>query len=354
MVTEQINISKTKPPRYALIDLARGVAIIGVVIYHFVWDLRQFQFTTYNGVFDPLWMAFAKFLLAIFLMLAGVSLVLAHGESIRWRGFWKRFGILAAMAVFVSIGTYMAFPDGFVYFGILHALALFSLIGLLFVRAPLWLVALLAVSIFMAPYFIQSDFFNAKYTSWIGFWTIEPYTQDLVPLFPGLGISLAGIVLIRLVLNWPAGKKALSFVSNGWLFGALVKAGRWSLIIYMVHQPILFGVLTPLANWMQPGVTVSSQDRNVDVSFGDIVAPSPEEQAVQFQQNCVAFCISPLAAQDGTTAQDDKARCEAYCSCAGEMMAENDMFSVSNIEDLTPQQATIYNAIPTMCRAMSE
>lgn len=346
MVTEQIDTSKMRPLRYASIDAVRGIAIIGVVIYHLVWDLRQFQFTSYDAVFDPIWMAFAKVLLASFLMLAGVSLVLAHGENIRWRGFFKRFGILAAMAILVSIGTYLAFPDGFVYFGILHALALFSLIGLLFVRAPLWLVAVLAVLIFIAPYFIQSDFFNAKYTSWIGFWTLEPYTQDLVPVFPGLGISLTGIVLIRLVLGWPAGKKALGFASNGWLFRALVKAGRWSLIIYMVHQPILFGVLTPLANWLQPGAQVINQT--------DATLLPPEEQIVLFHQNCVAFCISPLTSADGMTAEADTKQCESYCSCAGEMMAENNMFSVNNIGDLTPQQSTIFNAIPTICRAMAE
>ncbi len=346
------SLPKSAHVRLPLIDLARGVAIIGVVIYHLIWDLRLFRFVVTDPAYDIVWMISQKILFSSFLMLAGVSLVLAHGENIRWHGFWKRFGILTAMAIFVSIGTFLAFPDGFVYFGILHALALFSLIGLMFVRAPLWLVAVLAILIFIAPNFIQSDFFNAKYLSWIGFWTIEPYTQDLVPLFPGLGISLAGIVLIRLIFAWPAGKKALGFTSDSWLFRGLVKAGRWSLIIYMVHQPILFGVMTPLANWLQPGAQAISQT--------DVTLLPPEEQVVLFHQNCVAFCVSPLAADNGSATEIEaanemnKAQCESYCSCAGEMMTENDMFSVTNIADLTPQQSTIFNAIPTMCRAMVE
>lgn len=327
MVTKENDTSVVKKPRFDLIDGVRGLAIIGVVIYHLVWDLRFYQFTSYDPVFDPIWLGFAKVLLASFLLLAGVSLVLAHGQETHWRAFWKRFGILAGAALAVSIGTYLAFSDGFVYFGILHALALFSLIGVFFVRANIWLVLALAVVFLGASFVFQSAAFNPKYLTWIGFWTVEPYTQDLVPMFPGLGFVLAGIVLMRGVLAWETGAKALAWCSDGWWFKALTKVGRWSLIIYLVHQPILFGIIVPLSNWLEPGkITV-------------------EEQAQIFHGNCVAFCTDPA---------DGVGTCEAYCSCATEMMADNDLLDVRAASELSAQQSLIYEAIPRMCQAMGE
>ncbi len=327
MVTSKTDGIVVKKPRFGLVDAARGLAIIGVVIYHIVWDLRYFQFTSTDPVFDMLWLAFAKVLVASFLILAGVSLVLAHSEKTYWGAFWKRFGILAAAALVVSIGTYAAFAEGVVYFGILHALAVFSLIGVFFVRAPIWVVVVLAV-IFLGGMFVyQSDAFNVKYLTWIGFWTVEPYTQDLVPMFPGLGFVLSGIVLMRVILAWKTGRQALSFqMQNRW-FDGLVKAGRWSLLIYLIHQPILFGIITPLAYWLEPGKV------------------SVEEQAQIFKGNCVASYIEP---------EGKEGAAEAYCSCATDMMLDNNLFEASMLEDLSAQQSLIYNAIPRMCQAMAE
>ena len=316
-----------KRPRFALIDAVRGLAIIGVVIYHLVWDLRFYQFTSYDPVFDPFWLGLAKVLLASFLLLAGVSLVLAHKEQIYWRAFWRRFLILAGAALAVSVGTYFVFSDGFVYFGILHALALFSLLGVFFVRANIWLALVLAIFFLGASFVFQSAAFNPKYLTWIGFWTVEPYTQDLVPMFPGFGFVLMGIVLMRSVLAWRAGTKVVSWQNDRGWFRFLVKAGRWSLIIYLVHQPVLFGVLTPLANWLEPGKLSIAQ------------------QAEIFRGNCEAFYIE----QEGKTGE-----AATYCACATEMMVDNDLLGVASVADLTAQQSVVYEAIPKMCQAMSE
>ncbi len=315
-------------------DFVRGAAILGVVLYHLIWDLRLFQFTRHDPIFDPLWLAFAKVLLASFLLLAGVSLVLAHRDRIHWRPFWKRFGILLGAALLVTVGTYIAFPDGYVYFGILHALAVFSLIGVFFVRAPMWLVIGLGVFFIAAPFGFHSDFFNSRWTSWIGFWTVEPYTQDLVPLFPGQGFVLLGIALVRIMLSQKLGVRILGLRSKRLWYRFFEKAGRWSLIIYMVHQPILFGILTPLANWLQPG--------KVDVAV----------QAEIFQSNCLNYCVNPV--DDGTpTRGADTARCLAYCSCATEQMVQNNLFAVATSAEMNAQQSAAFDAIPRLCQAMA-
>ena len=72
---------------------------------------------------------------------------------------------------------------------------------------------------------------------------------------------------------------------------------------------------------------------------------SVEEQAQIFKGNCVAFYISP---------EGNEGAAEAYCSCATEMMLDNDLFEASTLADLTAQQSLIYDAIPRMCSAMAE
>ena len=75
-------------PRFAMVDIARGVAIIAMVAYHLCWDLSYFRFIAPDVGYDPEWVLIARSILAVFLFLAGVSLVLGHGDGIRWRSFW--------------------------------------------------------------------------------------------------------------------------------------------------------------------------------------------------------------------------------------------------------------------------
>ncbi len=341
MVYAQPGPVSQQRPRYLIIDVARGLAIIGVVIYHFVWDLRFLQFTGPDATLDFIWLWLARVLQVTFLSLTGVSLVLAHGAGMRWPAFWKRFSIIAAAALFVSVGTYIAFQEGFVYFGILHAIALFSLMAVPFLRAPLWLVIGVAVTFMSVPFIWQNEMFNARALSWIGFWTAPPYTQDLQPIFPGFGYTLAGIAVMRIILLAGWSERLERLKSTGRTYKELVLAGRWSLVIYLVHQPIMLSVLVPLANWLEPG----------QVAIAPVAQTRAEQRAV-FYGSCVQFYNSSQGESDDPVA--DQIRADAYCSCAADIMDENDLLGVLRVEDLTPQQSTIYGAIPVLCQAMSE
>jgi len=338
MVDMVENKTEKPRPRYLLIDVVRGLAIIGVVLYHLIWDLRFLQFTTPNLTFDIVWLWLARVLQVTFFALTGISLVLAHANGFRWPAFWKRFLIIAAAALLVTAGTYLLFGEGFVYFGMLHALAVLSVLALPFIRAPLWLVIGAAAAAIGTPFVYQNDMFNTRALSWIGFWTSPPYTQDLQSIFPGLGYVLAGVAVMRIVINLRLTTGLERIKSSGKSFHGLVRAGRWSLVIYLVHQPILLGVLYPLAMVMQPGA-------------GRIAQVQAQQKEI-FRDSCFTYYSKSLPA--GGDAVAGAIQANSYCSCAADIMAENNLFGVQSVDDLSAQQRTVYGAIPQLCQAMAK
>jgi uncharacterized membrane protein len=67
------------------------------------------------------------------------------------------------------------------------------------------------------------------------------YTEDLVTIFPWFAIVLIGIFIVAMGCHLSPHLKA-NFISNKIAF-----LGRHSLIIYMIHQPILFGAILLLS-----------------------------------------------------------------------------------------------------------
>lgn len=282
--------------RLAVIDMARGVAILAMIVYHFAWDLGFTGLVGFDVTQEPGWIAFQRAIVSSFLFLTGLSLVLAHGEGIRWRAFWRRFALIGGAALLVTIGTYVFSPDTFVYFGILHAIALFGLMGLGFLRLPLIAAALAAAFVVALPLFVQSPFFAERALSWIGLWDVPPMSEDLVPVFPWFGVTLAGIVAARWARDKGGFERLAGIDARNAVGKALVLAGRWSLVIYLVHQPLMLGALL-LAT--QGGVR------------------SELSRAENFALSCEASC-----AETG----GQGAFCTAYCACALEEVATRDLW----------------------------
>lgn len=283
-------------PRLPVIDIARGVAIIAMVIYHLCWDLSYYRFIPVDVGYDPGWVAFARTILSAFMFLVGVGLVLGHGEGMRWRSFWRRWLFVVAGAAIISVSTYFAFPDSFVYFGVLHAIALTSLLALPFLFTPLWLTGLVAVVVIGLPFLYSDPLFNAKAFSWIGFWVVPPPANDLVPLFPWFGVVLAGVLAMRLARASGFEARLAAIQPRHALARVLGWMGRWSLVIYLVHQPLLLAVIAPL------GMAMGTQEASRDMDF---------------LNSCQASCET-----GGTTA----ALCAIYCQCGLEGIKEDDLW----------------------------
>ena len=237
-------------PRIVGLDLARSIAVIGMVVFHFTFDLELFGYVAPGTTFQPFWYYFARLVAGSFLFLSGVGLWLAHGRGIRWAAFWRRFAMVAGAAALVSVASIWVTPWGVIYFGILHALAASSLIGLLFLRLPALATLAVAALAFALPWFAQRPEFQGVWLLWLGLADIRPPMADYVPLLPWLAPCLAGVALAKLATRaqlWPH----LSAKPSPRL-QALAFPGRHSLIIYLVHQPLLIACFTAYA-WLKQG-----------------------------------------------------------------------------------------------------
>lgn len=313
-------------PRLALVDAARGVAIIAMVAYHFAWDLSYYRLIATDVTTHPAWVLLQRSILSSFLFLVGVSLVLGHGNGVRWSRFWRRLAVILAAALAVTLGTYWMFPEYFVFFGILHAIALFSLLALPALRLNPWLVLATAALVLVPPFFLSAPLFSAKPLAWIGFWTIVPETTDIVPVFPWFGVVLLGVAAARLVLASPLEALLAAWQVRGPLSKGLVVCGRWSLLIYLLHQPILLG-----------GVMLAIQLQS------PVLQPEVLSRAESFVRSCKSSCATNGGVAD---------YCEAYCACALEQVESAGLWDL--IETPGAAQDEAVGSITRLCAAMAE
>ncbi len=228
--------------RYQLIDILRGVAIALMVFYHFCYDLTYFQLSGFDFYRDPFWLNLRTLIVSLFLGLVGVSLVLAVEHGINKRRYFKRLGLLVLFALAISINSYFMFPGRTIVFGILHFIAFASVAGLLFVRWPL-VSLLLGIGLISLDRIYQHAFFDQAWVHWLGLMTHKPATEDYVPVIPWFGVVLIGIFIGHQVQKAASLQFVKTWQSNSPLARGLALAGRHSLLIYVLHQPFLFGVL---------------------------------------------------------------------------------------------------------------
>ncbi len=232
-----------KQSRIELLDLARGVALIAMTVFHFGFDLELLGIKEQGYISQPHWKYFARAIASSFLFLTGFSLYLAHADRIRWQGWKIRMIKIVGAALIITVATYFATPNQYIFFGILHAIAFASLAGLLFLRVPWPLVLAIAIAVFSLRYYGRTELLNAPYWYWTGLSAITPNSSDYVPVFPWFSAPLIGIAVGKICkqMNW---LEALARPELNHQPAKLLKFfGRNSLIYYLIHQPIMIGIL---------------------------------------------------------------------------------------------------------------
>jgi len=225
--------------RFDRLDALRGLAIVWMALFHFVFDLNHFRLLEPAQDFyrDPLWTTQRTLIVGLFLLCAGMGQAVALQAGQGWPRFWRRWAQVAGCAVLVSAGSALMFPGSWISFGVLHGIAVMLVLARLAAPLGAWLWPLGAMCIAL-PQVVQHALFDSRWSNWVGLVTRKPVTEDFVPVLPWLGVMLWGLALGAWLLRH----------RRGVLAGAVPRAlaplallGRWSLSFYMLHQPVLIG-----------------------------------------------------------------------------------------------------------------
>lgn len=213
--------------RAPYLDALRGMAVIWMIIFHTAYDFRMFQYIDWDFS-SGFWYAFPRFIAWTFLFCVGLSLNFGHTPRPNWKAMIKRSLKLGAAALCVSIGTYVAFPAQWIFFGTLHCILIGSLLGVLVVNHRKLAAALLVV-ILILQYGLNYDI---KWVSSV----IQKPSLDFIPIYPWFWAILLGILTGPYLSRnrHLMGMKPRPFLNF---------LGRHSLKIYLIHQPLIFGTI---------------------------------------------------------------------------------------------------------------
>lgn len=322
--TKQSNIRATEKvlPRLPIIDLARGIALIVMAIFHFSWDLMWYDFVTWQVTEATSWLLFRTAIASSFLFLTGVSLTLAHRNGINFQPFVRRFLIIFLCAVAITLATWYMFSDQLVRFGILHFIAFSSIVGLIFLRLPKLVIFLSASFFAFLPLFVQISYLDLPNLTWIGLGTTKPDTVDYVPVFPWLAAPLYGMVITKFALEKDWHLKLANLQLENQLFKPILLFGRHSLLFYMVHQPILIGLIL-LAIAAGIGKNTIAE--------------------VEFHGACLIDCHE---------AKTDRSNCRNICFCLIEQLQHENNWEQVVVDPKKPQNLTLIRKSYQECDQM--
>jgi uncharacterized membrane protein len=187
---------------------------------------------------DLRWLAARAAILSSFLLIAGISAVLAARQPMPVRHGLRHVGVIAAAALLVTAGSALVFPQSFIWFGVLHAIAVSLVVAKPLVRRPFF-AAIAGVVVIVVGLAYANPAFDQRALGWLGFMTAKPVTEDYVPLFPWMGVLFLGIALGPLLIR----SEFRAIASLARLPRWLAFLGRHSLAVYLLHQPLLFVLL---------------------------------------------------------------------------------------------------------------
>jgi|CXWL01.1.fsa_nt_gi uncharacterized membrane protein len=222
----------TKNLRLWEIDLFRGLAIIGMVIYHFFFD-SFFLGNTGPDPFSLPIIILARTTASTFLFLVGFSFSISWSKYRRIDYVLYFINVLTRVikvflaASLVSFATYLISPDFTVRFGILHLIAfsLFLLLPFILFQNRLPLLPLSLGLILIGSLTNPRPNYS---------------TFDYYPLIPWFGIVLLGFILAN---HYQSHRPEIFTREPHQVVSPLIALGRHSLSAYLLHQPILFGLL---------------------------------------------------------------------------------------------------------------
>ncbi len=215
------------------LDFLRGIAVLGMVAFHYYYAL-DFYGIQQHDMTTGVWHIIGQIVRFTFLVLVGISITFSRNNS-------KRAFVIFLCAMGITLASYLFQPEMYVRFGILHLIAIS-----IFLIAPLRNRPRTALILGLIAMFIPLILLQFSSSSLpliiLGVQPIAFYTFDLFPIFPWIAIPLFGIFFGNILYK---NKKPLlpNRLFKKFPLSPICVFGKYALIVYMVHFPIIFTFL---------------------------------------------------------------------------------------------------------------
>jgi uncharacterized membrane protein len=233
-----------KSKRLWEIDTFRGIAIIMMIVYHIIFDFNYFGIYKINIYFPPL-RVFLYSIGTIFLLIVGISLHLSFLKNQMKLKYLKRGLMIFFIGILITIVTWFYPHDGFIVFGVLHCIGLSIILSYPFLKLY-YLNLVFGLILVSIGIFLTQFSFDFNYILFLGFRPDGFYTLDYFPILPWFGVVLIGIFIGKLFYKKDQINTKSSYLSEKFIIKKLAFLGRHSLIIYLIHQPILIAIILTL------------------------------------------------------------------------------------------------------------
>lgn len=224
---------KQHKKRLDSVDAIRGFAVVLMIFHHFCYDLVEFLNAPLWLYTNPVLDVFHYIFTGIFIMLCGVSSRFSRSNI-------KRGIITFAVAMVISAVTYII--DMPIIFGVLHLLSFcmifYGITGSLWEKLPKWIMPVFTVLGTIVSVWCLNNITTDSRNLWILGWDYPGFVSyDYFPLLPWIFVFLFGTWLGYYIKENRFPKKF--YTAKIPVFPII---GRNALIIYIVHQPVLFGI----------------------------------------------------------------------------------------------------------------
>ncbi len=213
--------------RHGELDILRAVAIVLMVLFHFVYDLKVFAGVSIDYQ-SPFWFFIGKASALLFIFISGLS----SGFS---RAPVRRGLKVLSYGMVITVVTYLFMKDEYVRFGILHFLGVTMILSPLLIRLPSWSLWALAGSSAVLGFWFKEQLIETSLMLPFGLMYEGFASMDYYPLFPYLAVTFLGVLAYRYFYaqrTEPLFPFRLNSEPIKWL-------SRNSLGIYLSHQPLL-------------------------------------------------------------------------------------------------------------------
>lgn len=235
--------------RFWEIDAFRGSAVVAMILYHLLWDLRFFAVMPEIDLWHGFWKYFQQATASTFIILVGVSLAIAQGRIESRPPTEKRllFILLRRGSLIFAFGLLISFVVsvsgiGYVDFGILHLIGASVLAVYPFLRLK-WLNLILWISLLIIGNRLQTIHGETRWLAPLGITPAGYAAVDYFPFIPWFGVVLLGVWLGKVLYTAKSRKFQIPEWGHIQPMVGLQFLGRHSFIIYLLHQPVLLAIL---------------------------------------------------------------------------------------------------------------